>query len=1460
MKIKKDKKKVNKKSKVTIALLATTIALPSVLGHAKGNNFPINRNNINKISSPKLDLTSNPISRINKNFIEESISSYKGEGRVIAIIDAGVDTNHKDFKLTDNSKIKWTKEKIENKMKTEGIKGQYLSEKIPFVRDYSDSDNNVINDSNSHGTHVAGVAAGNGEEFKGVAPEAQLLLMKVFSDGNNQGGSFDKITEAINDAIKLSADSINISLGIQAGSEADIPEKLENALKLASEKGIVVNIAAGNDGYFGWGVSTPKADSPDYGVISAPSVSKYAFSVAAREATEKENPKLIMKDKFNKRNINKSFDYVEQSTKNIFERDKNFEYKEYKEGSKLYKDKVVLINLRDLENKENKIEEINKRIKIVSDNFGKGIILVSSGNNLEKLENLQDIIPVIMVNNKAGIEIKKENGNSNLKLESNSKENENLRNSKLSEFSSWGFSPQFGFKPEITAAGGNVLGPVNDNRYAYANGTSMSTPQITGAIALLNQKLTDSKEIERYSGENKQKYIKNILMSTATPQIDNITKTYSSPRKQGAGILNLNEALKGKAIIVNSKTDESKINLKEIKDNTFELNTKIINNYDKDINYDVELVVNTDEVKNGKMTLHPRSLIKRKEGSIKVNKNSSKEHNIKIDISKFDKELKELMPNGYYVEGFLILKDKSLNTPKISIPFVGFKGNWSDIPVIEKSIYETSNNDKPIYYGDKENDFTHFSGKVDGKNIVLGEYYSNNSRIFDKRKIAISPNGDGKADELKVNFVALRNYKNLEINVYSDKEKTNKVFTNIEKNSIFGPIKGKKNFFGNLRGMSKVSSKYGVSWDGKGKNVATDSKEDSLNEELEDSSLGLGFDEGKKLEDGKYYFETKVKPDIFDKKLENKDTYKIQVYDSEVILDTKKPEFKYAKLKNNVLKIKYEDEGSGIRTVKAYYTNESGKDNNLKVSGDEITIPENIDKNKIKIVLEDWAFNKEEKTVTDLEKEKFEDSFEYNIKDYNLRKAILNELNKKHSSKKIKEITFKDLETIKNIGDENSPVYGVETLEGLEKAKNLKKIYIENSNIDNFSYLYNLNNLEELSIKNSKDSSFFNKEKGIQNLKHLKKLKLQNNGLNDISALGDIKGLNYLDLSKNNISDARNILDRNVKKYNLSDQNIIIETDKDVLENPIKGAEGNKSYRSIKIYDTENISLINGKIYMKDVLRENSYKTNFKSRTISGTITISISNNYIEKGLKNNVIYIKDRNLRKAINKELNKPEYSNIYRNDLNKIKSLGTLEKPLMFVSSLEGLEHSNIEGLYLKETRVRDFSILKRIKSLKTLSITKTDGLAIDSISKIGHLENLILKDNDLSNINSLANIKNLKKIDVSKNKIIDLSAFKDIKDLDVTAKDQKVEFEPLEMEGENPIKNEKGEFINIDSKNPKFEDGKLKIIKDGKIDKFEDGEDPKYINLTWKSKNNKFAGTIRIKITEMLFWDFDSLEDV
>ena len=69
----------------------------------------------------------------------------------------------------------------------------------------------------SHGVHVAGTVAGNnGDDFKGVAPNAQLMIMKIFED-NSGSTSDDIILAGVDDAVKLGADSINMSLGSPAG-------------------------------------------------------------------------------------------------------------------------------------------------------------------------------------------------------------------------------------------------------------------------------------------------------------------------------------------------------------------------------------------------------------------------------------------------------------------------------------------------------------------------------------------------------------------------------------------------------------------------------------------------------------------------------------------------------------------------------------------------------------------------------------------------------------------------------------------------------------------------------------------------------------------------------------------------------------------------------------------------------------------------------------------------------------------------------------------------------------------------------------------------------------------------------------------------------------------------------------------------------------------------------------------
>ena len=106
----------------------------------------------------------------------------------------------------------------------------YLNAKLPFAYNYVDSDYDINHDNDKqgeHGSHVAGISTANryikvGDEFvkaleysmaltQGVAPDAQLITMKVFGKG---GGAYDSdYMVAIEDAIVLKADAINLSLG-----------------------------------------------------------------------------------------------------------------------------------------------------------------------------------------------------------------------------------------------------------------------------------------------------------------------------------------------------------------------------------------------------------------------------------------------------------------------------------------------------------------------------------------------------------------------------------------------------------------------------------------------------------------------------------------------------------------------------------------------------------------------------------------------------------------------------------------------------------------------------------------------------------------------------------------------------------------------------------------------------------------------------------------------------------------------------------------------------------------------------------------------------------------------------------------------------------------------------------------------------------------------------------------------
>ncbi len=102
-----------------------------------------------------------------------------------------------------------------------------------------------VEDSNEHGTHVAGIIAARGENSKGgsgIAPGVRLFDIKVFGDSTESGTSATLI-RAINKAIEYDVDIINMSLGGMGKSVAE-----QNVITKAKAIGIAVFVAAGNDG------------------------------------------------------------------------------------------------------------------------------------------------------------------------------------------------------------------------------------------------------------------------------------------------------------------------------------------------------------------------------------------------------------------------------------------------------------------------------------------------------------------------------------------------------------------------------------------------------------------------------------------------------------------------------------------------------------------------------------------------------------------------------------------------------------------------------------------------------------------------------------------------------------------------------------------------------------------------------------------------------------------------------------------------------------------------------------------------------------------------------------------------------------------------------------------------------------------------------------------------------------
>lgn len=94
-----------------------------------------------------------------------------------------------------------------------------------------------------------------------------------------------------------------------------------------------------------------------------------------------------------------------------------------------------------------------------------------------------------------------------------------------------------------------------------------------------------------------------------------------------------------------------------------------LSNQEKSVRY--ETTLQTDQVQDGKFTLHPR-LLETLDGkeSITIPANGQRTIHVSIDASKYKEELSKQMPNGYFLEGYVLVKDAGTKQHLVSLPYV----------------------------------------------------------------------------------------------------------------------------------------------------------------------------------------------------------------------------------------------------------------------------------------------------------------------------------------------------------------------------------------------------------------------------------------------------------------------------------------------------------------------------------------------------------------------------------------------------------------------------------------------------------------------------------------------------------------------------------------------------------------------------------------------------------------------
>ena len=724
-------------------------------------------------------------------------TGFTGEGMLVAILDTGVDMGHEIFKTAPKSPS-LTREKLQSMLETYDfqvesiVKGisvsdLYYSAKIPFQFDYGDRDKDGMpGDKGSHGTHVASTAAGNtgvNEAAMGVAPQAQIINMNVFK--STGGASYADILAALEDCILLGVDVANLSLGSDCGyidydSEDAFTKSLLDVFERTGESGVSLAVAAGNAYNAAYGDAfggKALASNPDYGLVSEPSTYGESLSVAAVSNGMVKGPYVTVGGK--------NLAYQDSATISEDENAKPFRSLSAR-GSIEY---VVVPNYGAEEDYAGL--DLTGKIALVQRGGGMyyeqkernaanagaiGMLVYNNVPGMLYMSITDWKIPCAFISQAAG-EYMKQQETKTLSVASADALVESPTYG-MADFSSWGATPELTLKPEITAPGAGIYAAVPGG-YESMDGTSMASPHAAGGMAIVQQAL--KARDNSMTGAQRKHMTDTLLMSTAHVIYDDNGVPYS-PRKQGAGLMSINDAVNTRGYLSVEGMERPKLELKDdpAMKGVYTMNFTVHNTGSDTLYYDVTPLVLTDTTEayvngsgqefstiSGSSRLLPHTFTTNCENNrVAVAPGKTADVTVTVTVTDEGRKMLAQFPNGSYVEGFVTLTQvaadgSALTDPiDLGLPFLAFYGDWTKAPIMDSTDYwetlDGSASQAQAYMN------TAFSSSSENTvDTYLGDNnYTTVPYLADRN--AISPNNDDFMDSLTGIYTGLlRNTKSL---------------------------------------------------------------------------------------------------------------------------------------------------------------------------------------------------------------------------------------------------------------------------------------------------------------------------------------------------------------------------------------------------------------------------------------------------------------------------------------------------------------------------------------------------------------------------------------------------------------------------------------------------------------------------------------------------------------------------